>query len=215
MIYLGFRLGDVSVQGPLAGSKSLFIAVYSGIFLSGGIVWQWWVGAVLTTVGIAWIGLPELRRSRHHMGAVLLALASCAIFGVTDLMVQELGARFGRRPFVMVVFCVKAVLITGLLRGMGTSLLRVPKPARGWLAISALLLGAQAALFVLMLVEHGDATALNILYATRGVWTVLVVWVLGKQLGNRERARGRRVLVHRLCGATVLFAAVVMVLLAG
>jgi drug/metabolite transporter (DMT)-like permease len=214
MIYIGFRLGDVSVQGPLAGTKSLFVAVYSGIFLAGGIPWQWWVGAVLTTIGIAWIGLPELRRSRGHMGAVFLALISCAIFGATDLMVQELGQRFGQRPFVMTVFCVKGALIALVLRLMGTSLLKVPAGARTWLAVSALLLGAQAAGFVLMLAEYGDASALNILYGTRGLWTIAVVWIFGRHMGAQERSRGKKILLHRLCGALVLFAAVVLVLLA-
>jgi hypothetical protein len=57
----------------------------------------------------------------------------------------------------------------------------------------------------------GDATAVNIVYGTRGLWSVLLVWLAGRWLGSDEGSRGATVLGGRLAGAALMTAAVVVV----
>ena len=60
---------------------------------------------------------------------------------------------------------------------------------------------------------HGKATAINVVYSARGLWSVLAVWWLGHWFGNTERERGAQVLRCRLVGALLLMAAIVLVIL--
>lgn len=215
LVYLGLRFGDASVQGPLAGSKAIFVAFYTSVLLVDPIGWRLWLGALLTTAGILWIGLPELRRSRHRVGAMLMGLGSAAAFGFSDKLVEIHAPAFGPEPFVQIVLSVQALVTVALGWLLGAWRTKVPRSAWGWVISGAVLLGLQGGLFGLMLARHGDATSLNIIYATRGLWTVVLVGAVGKHLGSRERHEAGPRLIHRFCGAILLFAAVVLVLLTG
>ena len=54
---------------------------------------------------------------------------------------------------------------------------------------------------------------MNVLYTTRGVWGVLLVWVFGHWFANTERSLGPAVLTRRLIGAILLLAAIALVTL--
>jgi O-antigen ligase len=52
-----------------------------------------------------------------------------------------------------------------------------------------------------------------VLYSSRGLWSVLAVWLVGHWFANREQHHGARVLVWRFIGAALLMAAILIVLL--
>ena len=57
---------------------------------------------------------------------------------------------------------------------------------------------------------YPDTTRINVIYNSRGVWSVLAVWLVGHWWGNTERHAGRAVLAWRLAGAALLLAAIVV-----
>jgi hypothetical protein len=59
----------------------------------------------------------------------------------------------------------------------------------------------------------GSATAVNIVYSVRGLFSVLAVWLVGHWFGSAERHLGGPVLRLRFVGATLMVAAVALVLL--
>ena len=55
---------------------------------------------------------------------------------------------------------------------------------------------------------------MNIIYSTRALWGVLLVWIIGHKLGNFEVSQhGHAVMAKRLAGALLLSIAVVTVFL--
>jgi hypothetical protein len=48
------------------------------------------------------------------------------------------------------------------------------------------------------------------LYNTRGIWSVVLVWVIGHWFSNTERSIGKRAMLRRLAGALILLAAVLL-----
>jgi hypothetical protein len=54
----------------------------------------------------------------------------------------------------------------------------------------------------------------NVLYSTRGLWSVVAVWAVGHWVKSSEQHVGRRVLGWRLCGAALMLSAVVLVVIA-
>jgi hypothetical protein len=67
-------------------------------------------------------------------------------------------------------------------------------------------------MFVSTVAHWGHAAPANVLYSSRGLWTVLLVWAFGHWVKSREQHLGRRVLTWRLSGAFLMMSAIVLVL---
>ena len=76
----------------------------------------------------------------------------------------------------------------------------------------AALIGLQGSFLYASIALSGDPVGVNIVYAVRGLWSVLLVMWIGKWLGNREASLARPVLLLRGLGATLLIIAVWAVL---
>ena len=57
----------------------------------------------------------------------------------------------------------------------------------------------------------GDATAMNVVYSARGVWSVAAVWLIGHWFANTEAELGGNVFRYRLGGAALMTAAIVLI----
>ena len=68
----------------------------------------------------------------------------------------------------------------------------------------------QSLILIWAIGRYVDAPRLNVVYGSRGIWSVLIVWLLGAFLGARERISGARVLLQRLFGAAIITAAIVL-----
>jgi hypothetical protein len=86
----------------------------------------------------------------------------------------------------------------------------VPRAGRGPLLLGSFFLGLQALLLVRTLGVYPDTTRINIVYNTRGLWSVLAVWLVGHWWGNTERHAGRAVLGWRFAGAGLMLGAIVI-----
>ena len=84
---------------------------------------------------------------------------------------------------------------------------------RACIVIGAVLMALQALGIVYAVSRFGHATAINITYSTRGIWSVALVWGLGHWFGSEERDHGHRVMAFRLTGASLLLVAVLLVML--
>jgi hypothetical protein len=71
-----------------------------------------------------------------------------------------------------------------------------------------LLLSAQALCISYAIAVYREVTKANILYNTRGIWSVVLVWIVGHWFENSEREHGTRVMIRRLAGAALLLSAV-------
>ena len=72
------------------------------------------------------------------------------------------------------------------------------------------LLSVQALGIAWSIVNLG-ATTTNVLYNSRGVWSVVLVWTVGHWFGNAERSQGRGVMLRRLAGSALLLAAIALI----
>ena len=68
------------------------------------------------------------------------------------------------------------------------------------------------AILISALTHFGQATAINIVYSSRGLFGVLLVIFLGAQLGNLEASQaGSKIMRNRLFGSLLLCAAIILV----
>ena len=80
------------------------------------------------------------------------------------------------------------------------------------LLAGAVCLAVQAIMFVLSIAIYHQAAVSNVLYGSRGLWSVLAVWLVGHWFGNRERHHGARILLWRFLGTVLLTIAIMIVL---
>jgi drug/metabolite transporter (DMT)-like permease len=88
------RVGDVSVQSPLMGSKVVFVAALSVVFGAETIGAHWWSAAALTMIAVFLLGYTRWQGVTHLGRAVGLALASAFFFAVSPSS-AVMGSGFG------------------------------------------------------------------------------------------------------------------------
>ena len=204
--------GDVSVATPVLGTKVLMTALIGAVFLPGGVDLRLWLGALLGTGGVALVGWHPGARPEKMGPAVGWSLLAAASFSLTDVLVAKVANQVG--------FCLFG---PWMMAGMAAiSLIRVPSrewrgigvAGRGWIWAwaGALLIGLQGSFLYAAIGLSGDPVGVNVVYAVRGLWSVLLVALVGKRLGDRGEEGSRRVLFWRGLGASLLLGAVWVVL---
>lgn len=213
LTFLGIRRGDVSLVTPIMGTKVVFVALGVAVLMGEPPSVALWTAAVLTAVGILTLGLADLRNGRNLVFTVSVTLASAMMFGLCDVLVSWWAADFGAPTFLAIASAGVAVLSLAT-RGV-PSRARVPLPVGGrvWAWAGAALIGLQAIIMGMSLSSFDDATGINVVYASRGLWVIALVVVFGAWLGNSEHRDRGRAFLWRVLGAAILTAAVVIAVL--
>jgi hypothetical protein len=110
------------------------------------------------------------------------------------------------------IFWINAVLSFSLIFKFSAPLRAVRKDAWPWLLLGSALLGTQSILFVCTLAIYGKATAANVIYSSRGLLSVALVWLIGHWFANEEQDLGAKVMRWRMIGAAVMLSAIALVI---
>ena len=186
----------------------LFVPVWFGY---GGQVhpladyWQPAVSALLHLGGES--------RQRHVGRTVLLATGSATLFSLGDVLLQKWVPVWGQGNYFPPMFLIVALMSCAFVPFFHAPLTAMPAAAWRWVGPGALLLALNNAGVVLAIMLVGSATVVNIIYSVRGLFSVLLVWLIGHWFTNEEKDLGGRVLRLRLAGAGLMVAAIVLVLI--
>ncbi|MGF1449674.1 MAG: EamA family transporter [Opitutales bacterium] len=212
--FLAIRVGDVSIQGPMMGTKTVFVALVIAVFGTVGVDTVTWIGAFLTAVAVFLLGFSGWGNPRQTLWAIVLALAASASFAAADVQMATNAPKFGPAPFLVVMGLTNALLSMGFVPFFKGRFRELPRRSLPWFWAGAGLMGLQALIICGSLSSFGQETTVtqNILYSARGFWSILLVSVLGGLFGNLEQGLGPRVVAQRLVGTSLLLVAIVLVL---
>ncbi|MEO7933641.1 MAG: DMT family transporter [Chthoniobacterales bacterium] len=202
--------GDVSIVTPVLGLKSMLIAVICAVILRENIPPGWWLASALSVIAVALLADRTPTRIKAVQATVLLAFISASAFSVTDVMVQRWTPIWSAGFFIPIMFATVALLSFTLIPIFNHPLHQIPRDGWKWLLGGSFLLCAQALVMACAIGIYGHATAINIVYSCRGVWTIALVWIVGHWFGNDERHVGKVILIRRLIGAVLLVAAIAL-----
>ena len=214
---LALNSGDVSVATPVLGVKILLVALLSTVLIGDPIGTGLWIAAALSTVAIALLNIDR-GHARARVGrTIILAGLGAASYACFDVLIQKWSASWGTGrilPIVMVIGALYSVPLRFFdrARGVHGPDLNVGRYTP-WLIAGAASFAVQGLMFITSVSIWRQATSANVLYSSRGLWSVLAVWGVGHWFSNREQHLGARVLVWRFVGAILLMAAIVLVLL--
>lgn len=212
LTFLALSRGDVSVATPVMGTKVILVALFSSLLRVGEVPLQWWIGAALSTAAIALLHLGGESRQRHVGRTVLLATGSATLFSLGDVLLQKWVPVWGQGNYFPPMFLIVALMSCAFVPFFHAPLTAMPAAAWRWVGPGALLLALNNAGVVLAIMLVGSATVVNIIYSVRGLFSVLLVWLIGHWFTNDEKHLGGRVLRFRFVGAVLMVAAIVLVL---
>ncbi len=212
LTFLALNRGDVSVITPVMGTKVILVALFSSLLRAGVVPLQWWVGALLSTAAIGLLHFGEKSRRGHTGRTALLAFGSAASFSLGDVLVQKWVPIWGLGNYLPPMFLFVGLLSCAFVPFFHAPLRALNATAWRWVAPGAFLMAVNNAGVILALVIVGSATAVNIVYSVRGLFSVLLVWSIGHWFASEERHLARSVLGWRLLGAVLMVGAIVLVL---
>lgn len=211
--FLALKYGDVSVATPLLGAKVLFVALLSTVLLREAVPLIWWLGAFMTALAVYLLGSVEKGGNRRNMSlTITMSLLSAFCFALLDIVATGWAMAFDYFSFLFGAQIVVGLGSLFLIPFFQAPLRSVPSRALIWLAAGTALLVAQYLALTWTLATFGKATGANILYGSRGLWSLAVIWAIGPLLGNFERNVPRAILVRRIIGAALVLAAIIVVL---
>ena len=213
LTYLAFQHGDVSVATPVLGLKVLLVALLASVIAGEGLHGRIWVAAALASVGIGLVqtsgGNSEPRKRWLTIGLASAAALSLSLY---DVSLQKAGGSWDASQFLPVVFIAALIISFGLLPWVDRPKRLKEHGALGWMLAGTCLMGLQSLSISYGLAAYGKAAEMNIVYSLRGLWGVLLAWMLAKWLHTNEGWLPRRTMVQRLLGAIVLVSAVIVAL---
>jgi drug/metabolite transporter (DMT)-like permease len=210
--FLSLTRGDVSIATPVLGSKVILVAFFLVLFLGESMDLSVWVAAFLATLGIVLLQWGSPREQRGKTGkTVLLAFVSAAAFALSDVVLQRWCPEIGFSHFFSASAATTLVLSLGLIPLFKAPLWEIPVGAARVVWGGLVLLSVQALGVATSIGIFQDAAGTNIVYASRGLWSVLLVWFVGHRFANQERTEGQGVMLGRMIGAVLILSAVVLI----
>ena len=212
---LALSLGDVSVATPVLGAKTIFVAWFTTLLLATHLPWQLWCAAGLSFGAIVLLnrnpGAGHSAPPRPLARTLLFSLLAAGAYALFDVLVQKWSPAWGAGRFLPIMFAFSAAMSLAFVPFFPEPWRDVPRTAWPSLAAGAFFLALQAFSLVSGLAIFGDATAMNVVYSARGVWSVAAVWLIGHWFANTEGQLGGTVLRWRLAGAALMTSAIVLV----
>lgn len=210
--FLALEKGDVSVAVPVFGLKVILVAFLTPFLTGDAVSLKLWIAAFLSVLGITFLNRKDAGKPPRNLAVTFIAGGIGAVaFAIFDVLVQKWGPSWGAGRLLPCIFWINAILSFGLIFRFSAPLSAIPARAWPWLTGGSALLGIQSITFVSTLAVFGKATSANIVYASRGLLSVVLVWIVGHWFMNAEQHLGASVLRWRLVGALLMMSAIVLV----
>ena len=213
--------GDISVATPLLGTKVILVAFFSLLLIGHALPVSWWLASLLASIGIGLISYSPGGNHQRLASTVGWSLGAASLFAMTDVLVQRWVPHIGFTRFAPIMFgmtglsslfYLPALLKEARHRKDEIGKIRYSPSGMRWLLAGALLLGLQALGMYSAIGLYGSATMTNILYGSRCLWSVVLVWIFGSLAGTAPSSNHSRVMGWRFAGALLLFSAMALVL---
>lgn len=209
--FLALSRGDVSVATPVLGSKVIFVALFSAALGTEHISGTTWLAVLLTAGATALLGFGHPHADKEAiLRSLIYGFSAAAFYALTDITQQRWVPAWGFPHYIATLFLTVAVLSLTLIPLLWRDGREVSGASWRWIVAGGCTLAFQACGVAWAIVTIG-ATSTNVLYNSRGLWSVVLVWTIGSWFGNAERGHGRAVMMRRFAGSMLLLGAIFLI----
>lgn len=212
---VAIQRGDITIQTPMMGIKIIFVAFISMVMGVDDISFWWWMAAVLACISIFILGWSGINNPRSLVFTVCFALIASLFYAIEDVMIQKWAPHYGPYWYIFILMVSQMIFSFSLIplfyryhyKSIMTS-------SWIWLIIGMFLMGIQGILFYIPISLRGEATVVNILYSSRGLWSIVLIWFFGDLIGNEEKHIDNKIMIQRLIGSLLLLISIIIALVA-
>lgn len=211
-VLLSIRWGDVSISAPVQGIKVLLVPALAALFQIDEIRRNIWWAAALALTGIVLVQAKKGHGSRAQITAgIVFALLAALCMSVFDLLLMQWAPLWGKGngTFLAISFAFAGLFATPFLPWADSPQTIKKLQMTRTMLTGCFLMAVQSIGMTWTLAYFGDPTRVNIVYSLRGLWGVLLTWLLARQFGATAPLDGR-VMKLRLAGAVLLTIAVIV-----
>ena len=213
-VFIAYHRGDVSVATPVLGVKIIMVALFTTVLIGEKLSWQLWLGAVLSTLAVVLLNRTDRSPKSGKVGMTVMLSLGCAVsFALFDALVQKWGPAWGAGRFLPVMMLMVAALSLAAHPFFSKGRLALFGKGGPWLWSGTGLIALQSTIFVGAIVVYKNAAPANVVFSSRGLWTVLLIWIGGHWFHSSEQHMGAAVLRSRLFGAVIMMSAIALVML--
>lgn len=211
-VFTGMRYGEVSVVTPVMGVKVILVAAMVTLFAHETLPPIWWVAAGISAAAAILLGSGRSSVEARLWPGLLGGLGAAVAFSAVDVLYQQWAGHLGVWRFSACVAIAMGFWSLTLLPVLEGAWWELPTDARRAFGLGLLATLAQVMLMAYCVVELKGAAWSNLLYSSRGVWSVALVWWMGSAFDNNERSAGKTTMIRRMAGAALMLAAIALVL---
>lgn len=212
LVVITIRVGDVTIQAPLMGMKIILVAFLTVLFGLQDLNSCIWSAAALSSFAIFVLGASGFRNRRKILLTAIFAFFACLTFAIADILIQMWAPEYNRYNFAAIMNMCLPIYGLLLIPFFRERPLDITPKAIKWLLFGSCLLGLQSVLFVLPIAFRGEATIVNILYSSRGLWSIVLVWLIGYKFDIIESNLKARIIMQRFLGALLLMMSIYIIL---
>jgi len=205
------KVGDLSIVGPVAGVKPVFNAIVLAVILRENASLTTWVACGLAATALFVMRTPSSEGSHSFERTVFQTLVAVLFFALADLVIQRWANSWGVLRFVGLHFLMGALLSLSLIPRFGARYCDLLPVARHFLFAGGVLSTLPGILLGFAIGKYGHGAEVNVGYSFHVLFTLWLVWVLGRHIGNTEHKVGAKVFLRRGAGALILLTAIVLI----
>jgi drug/metabolite transporter (DMT)-like permease len=210
---IALKCGDVSVATPLLGTKVLMVAFFTIVLLGIPVPLLWWIASILAVVALLLLRGQDENSKKSFVPTVVFSLLCALGFALSDIYIQKWAPVYGPDRLIFIVFIMIALMSFCFIPFFHKTKLLFNAPVSLWLALSIVCIALQSVLVAIALSRFGNATAVNIAFSSRGMWSVLFIWLFGGLIGNKEHLLGKKIFWQRLAGSALILLAIALVVI--
>lgn len=207
--FAAVRHGDISIATPVLGLKIFMVVFLLWMLGAGSPSVSMWLAAAMAAVGIGLIQWTGRARPKHVLMTIVISLLASIFYAHFDVLIQSWAPAWGVGRILPITFWFVSIISLPMLPWIEWQKLN-DHEILGWVALTSILTMLQAFMIVGALAYFGDAARINIVYATRGMWAVVLAWAIGRTFQNNGPNHNNSELRIRFIGATLLTLAVVI-----
>ena len=204
--------GEVSLMTPIMGIKIMFVILFARILLDANMPHTITIAGAICCIAVFIMGWSKNSLRTKKLGiTLLLSFTACISYAMCDVIMQKYAPNFSRNAMLSLTSVAMPLSIIPFLPRFFKDISRSRKTTLAIGGMSAGFMIMEMYLMFLSIVGDVGAALCNILYNTRGIMSVVLMFVVGKFVVDMKELSKASAL-QRIVGATMILIAVIIVI---
>ena len=204
--------GEVSLMTPLMGIKTLMVIMFARVFLDVDLPHTITIAGVICCCAVFIMGFSNKSLRTEKLAiTVFLAIVACFSYALCDVFIQKYAPNFSRNAMLSLTSVAMPLSIIPLLPKFFREVFSCDKKTLLLGSSSAVLMIGEMYLMFISISGELGASLCNILYNTRGLMSVVLIYFLGKYFIKLKELSSASA-IQRSVGAIMILIAVVIAL---